>query len=273
MRQILRIHQGKRVQHRPGFASVDFFAHQLPIEPFLVFTEFHMDRQIFGPHPHAGVSVLTYMLPDSRGGFRNRDSFGDDSQILPGGAHVSQAGRGLMHDETPIQSGTDCHGMQIWINHSAKNRLVEPKALHAMPPEIPIVKVENSTVRVILGEYENHRSLISTVTNVQLFDVSVAPLATVSFELQETAFVYCLSGSARVETQSIQPQQLAVLESEGELSIVGGELGANVLIASGTPHLEPIVYGGPYVASTEEELNQMKCRYGKGEMGTLSLLT
>jgi quercetin 2,3-dioxygenase len=260
------------VNHRAGFSSVDFFAHQLPIEPFLVFTEFDMDRPIFGPHPHAGVSVLTYMLPSSRGGFRNRDSFGDDSQILPGGAHVSQAGRGLMHDETPIENGILCHGMQIWVNHSAANRLVEPKALHALPAEVPEVKVEGGTVRVILGNYEAVPSPISPVTRVNLFHVSLDALATVSFDLDEMAFLYCLSGSGRVETENFGSRELAILESSGELSVVGNEGGVEFLIASGRPHREPIVYGGPYVATTEEELEEMKWRFSRGEMGRLSSL-
>lgn len=272
MRKVLRIHRGQMVQHRPGFSSVDFFAHQLPIEPFLVFTEFHMDRQIFGPHPHAGVSVLTYMLPDSPGGFRNRDSFGDDSEILPGGAHVSQAGRGMMHDETPLKMGTDCHGMQIWVNHSAANRLIEPKALHAMPDEIPVVPVEGGSLRVILGEFEGMRSRVSTATPVTLYHVRLEASSTISIELQEMAFIYGLSGSGRIETESFGDRELVILESSGELSVVGNEGGVEFLVASGTPHREPIVYGGPYVATTESELDEMKWRYGRGEMGRLQPL-
>lgn len=64
-----------------GFESVDNFNHETPIEPFLVFTEFKMAQPIFGPHPHAGMSVMTYMLPESTGAFINRDSLGDHSRI------------------------------------------------------------------------------------------------------------------------------------------------------------------------------------------------
>jgi hypothetical protein len=48
-------------ENAPGFRSIDIYHSKFDIEPFLVFTEFHMDRPIFGPHPHAGVSVMTYM--------------------------------------------------------------------------------------------------------------------------------------------------------------------------------------------------------------------
>lgn len=96
-----------------GLKSVDAFHTEYDFEPFLVFTEFYMSRPIFGPHPHAGVSVMTYMLPDSKGSFLNRDSAGDESIIEPGGIHVTQAGSGIKHDETPTVLGVDCHGFQI----------------------------------------------------------------------------------------------------------------------------------------------------------------
>ena len=63
----------------PGLRAVNIMAQSHPIEPFLVFTEFWMDRPVFGPHPHAGISVMTYLLSDSKTGFLNRDSAGDRS--------------------------------------------------------------------------------------------------------------------------------------------------------------------------------------------------
>lgn len=97
----------------PGLKGVDMMAHAYPIEPFLVFTEFLMDRPVFGPHPHAGVSVMTYMLPDSKESFINRDSQGDFSCIEPGGMHIMQAGSGMHHDEFPKVTGNETHGFQI----------------------------------------------------------------------------------------------------------------------------------------------------------------
>jgi quercetin 2,3-dioxygenase len=90
LKKIKSINQLHFKENFPGFSSVDTYDTEYGFEPFLVFTEFHMDRPIFGPHPHAGVSVMTYMLPDSKGSFLNRDSRGDKSTIEPGGLHVTQ---------------------------------------------------------------------------------------------------------------------------------------------------------------------------------------
>ncbi len=159
----------------PGLKGVDMFASQYPIEPFLVFTEYLMDRPVFGPHPHAGISVMTYMLPDSKNSFINRDSLGDFSEIEPGGLHISQAGRGLQHDEFPKVTGVDAHGFQIWINHADKDRLVTPKAIHASANEIVEIKTEDYKLRIVHGECNNQKSDYQMVTDISLFHVYLNP--------------------------------------------------------------------------------------------------
>ena len=100
-----------------GLKGVDIMAHSYPIEPCLVFTEFIMDNPVFGPHPHAGISVMTYMLPDSKEGFINRDSQGDFSFIEPGGMHIMQAGSGMHHDVFPKTNGYETHGFKFLLNN------------------------------------------------------------------------------------------------------------------------------------------------------------
>lgn len=142
----------------PGLQGVTLMARQFPIEPFLVFTEFRMDRPVFGPHPHAGISVMTYLLPDSEGSFINRDSQGDFSNIEPGGLHITQAGSGIHHDEFPKVTGVEVHGFQIWINHHSKNRNVAPRAMHANAHEIPEIATPSYRVRIVLGTFASKKS-------------------------------------------------------------------------------------------------------------------
>lgn len=35
------------------------------------------------------------------------------------------------------------------------------------------------------------------------------------------------------------------------------------------PHNEPIIYGGPFVATTPKQMEEMKRRYSQGKMGEL----
>lgn len=245
-------------------------AHSYPIEPFLVFTEFLMDRPVFGPHPHAGVSVMTYLLPDSKESFINRDSLGDFSYIEPGGVHITQAGSGMHHDEFPKTVGNEAHGFQIWINHADKNRLVTPKAMHAAAKEIPEKNTEDFKVRVIHGEFEGLIPNYKMVTNVNLLHVFLKPHKSISLNSMPMAFVYGLSGKGISEGQTIQAQTLVNYSLQGEKVIISALYeGLELMFATGTPHNEPITYGGPFVMTTPEQMRETQRRYSRGEMGKL----
>lgn len=269
-KQIKKISKQYFKQNAVGFSSVDMYHAEFDIEPFLVFTEFHMDRPIFGPHPHAGVSVMTYMMPDSKGAFLNRDSRGDHSIIEAGGIHVTQAGSGVYHDEVPTVTGTDCHGFQIWINHADKDRWVTPKAYHAFSNEVPEYKTDTVHIRVIQGSYQGVNAQIELVTKTTLFDVSLQPHTSVDFDAQEMAFVYLISGEMNIQNKAIEASSMVTFQKEGDkVTVSTGNTSANFMFVSGTPHHEPIVYGGPFVMTTEAQMLETRKRLGMGEMGVL----
>jgi quercetin 2,3-dioxygenase len=273
LKSIKKINNQQFKMNAPGFNSVDMFHSEYGFEPFLVFTEFHMDRPIFGPHAHAGVSVMTYMMPDSPGSFLNRDSHGDHSIIEPGSIHVTQAGSGIKHDEVPTVTGTDCHGFQIWINHADKERLIAPKAFHAKSSEVPEFKNETISVRVIQGEYQNLKSPIDLVTQTTLLDVALQPNSSIEFDAMEMAFVYLIEGDITIDDREIAGASLITFEKQGHtVKVSTGEGSAHFMFASGIPHNEPIVHGGPFVMTTNQQMQEAQERLHRGEMGVLHRL-
>lgn len=254
----------------PGLTGVNIMASAHAIEPFLVVTEFRMDRPVFGPHPHAGVSVVTYMLPDSAGGFLNRDSLGDRSEIPPGAIHITQAGRGILHDEVPLVTGVEAHGFQIWINHRDEDRWVEPRAMHASAAEIPEVRDGGSTVRVLHGRYGGAAPAYRMVTPVTLLHARLDPHTTLRLPAASMAFVYGLTGTGVSGGTALGPQVLLTYGAAGEVVAVdAGAGGAEFLFGSGTPIGEPLVYGGPFVMTTAAQMTETKRRHARGEMGAL----
>ncbi len=254
----------------PGLKGVDIMAHTYPIEPFLVFTEFLMDKPVFGPHPHAGISVMTYLLPDSKESFINRDSQGDFSYIQPGGMHIMQAGSGMHHDEFPKISGIETHGFQIWINHSDKNRFVTPKSMHASANEIPEIHTDEFKVRIVHGTFLGTSTSYKMVTDVQLYHVFLKPNKTISIDAMPMAFIYGLNGKGSTEGEVIMPQNLVNYSLQGnQITIAASDEGFEFMFASGTPHNEPITYGGPFVMTTPDQMAETKRRYSNGEMGKL----
>lgn len=256
-----------------GLRSIDMFHNEFDFEPFLVFTEFHMSQPVFGPHPHAGISVMTYMLPDSKGSFLNRDSRGDHSIIEPGGIHVTQAGSGIKHDEVPTVNGVDCHGFQIWINHADKDRFAAPKAFHAFSKDVPEYKTDAVQVRVLQGQYGDLLSPLELLTKTSLFDITLKPQSVIELEAQEMAFVYLMNGSIKIDDKEINGSAMISFEKTGNsITVKAGNDTANFIFASGTPHNEPIVHGGPFVMTSAQQMALTQQRLQRGEMGELHSL-
>src|SRR3954468_18803962 len=67
------------------------------------------------PHPHIGLSTVTYLFD---GEIMHRDSLGSAEAIRPGEINWMTAGRGIVHSERTgaerRASGGDLHGLQCW---------------------------------------------------------------------------------------------------------------------------------------------------------------
>jgi quercetin 2,3-dioxygenase len=261
--------------HGRGFLSADVSLQRFPIDPFIVATDFHMSEPFFPPHPHAGVSVLTYIFEDSENAFINRDSFGDHSRIEAGGLHLTQAGNGVQHEEIPEVNGIDAHGLQLWVNHAASDRLVAAKAFHADKNQVPELKNrEGSRIRILLGELEGMKGAIQAVTPVTLLDAHVDSGKNAKIDVPEdfNAWLFVIKGGGELSDGTALKQYSFVLfENAGEqFQLTAGNKGIEFLVGMGKPLNEPNVFGGPFVMTTADQLLETKRRFGRGEMGQLT---
>jgi len=221
-----------------GLKGTGFFARDFPIEPFLLFSEFRMSLQVFGPHPHAGVSVMTYMRPDSKESYINRDNLTGLSFIEPGGLQIMQAGSGMHHDEFPKVEGAETSGFQIWFNHSDKNRFVTPKSIHIDAKDVPEVASENALVRIVHGTYGGKSTTHKMVTDVDLLHIYLKPHKSITIATKPMAFVYGMEGSGTTENEKILPKTMINYSLEGDnITIKAGQEGLQFMLGSGNPHL------------------------------------
>ncbi|MHB2028890.1 MAG: pirin family protein, partial [Acidimicrobiales bacterium] len=76
-------------------------------------------------HPHRGFETVTYMMD---GAFQHQDSHGGGGLITDGSTQWMTAGRGILHIETPpealVISGGLFHGIQLWVNLPAKEKMI-----------------------------------------------------------------------------------------------------------------------------------------------------
>src|SRR3954447_24851117 len=121
--------EGEGFPVRRAFAGVPLDE----LDPFI-----HMDQMgsvEYGPgeprgtswHPHRGFETVTYMLD---GTFQHQDSHGGGGVITDGATQWMTAGGGILHIETPpeklVISGGLFHGIQLWVNLPAKDKMVAP---------------------------------------------------------------------------------------------------------------------------------------------------
>lgn len=267
------------VRHRrsEGLSIAQLRGEHLPghLDPFLAFDHFEMAQPFFPPHPHAGFSAVTYMFPESRNGFVNRDTLGGRIDIQPGDMHWTAAGRGLMHEEVPMRRGVVCHGLQIFVNLHSSKKWMAPEILHAGVEDIPRVKAGGAEVRVVTGSHEGTEAIVRPPTDVTLLDIALEPGATVEHTpgRGESRFVYVIAGDVEVGAPGVSLSQsdAAGFSEEGDVvRIRAGARGAHVIVAGGRPLREPVVFHGPFCMNTEEEIARALHDYQVGKMGRLA---
>jgi redox-sensitive bicupin YhaK (pirin superfamily) len=250
----------------------------LTMDPFLSIDEFLMSEATFPPHPHAGFSAVTYMLEDSQGAFTNRDSHGDHSRIEPGALHWTQAAHGMMHEEVPEIPGTMCHGLQIFVNLRSDHKREKPKAFHVgskAVPEVHVAEANNprARVRVLVGSFgERTAPLESLLTPVLLLDVQLEEGARLDIPLDpsHTAFALALKGKGQAQGKDIAAHAGIGFAKDGDLiSFTGGVGGLHIVVGSGMPINEPVVFGGPFAMNTRSEIADAQERFRRGEMGRM----
>lgn len=261
--------------HSKGFSSVGLRSTaEFDIDPFLNLDFFIMSEPTFRPHPHAGFSAVTYLLPESKGAFQNRDSFGDKSKINPGSIHWTQAGHGMMHEEVPLIPGENCTGFQIFVNLSQKHKQLNPKAFHASAETIPEIKNSLSTIRVVAGSYKTLSSpLKGLATPVTLLDVTLESQGSLDLELdpQLRWFLFVISGEGHTtQGHKIADQQAVLLSDSGrDFSIHTSAERFRFLVCGGRPIQEAVIWGGPFCMNSKEEVMLANDRFRAGQMGSL----
>jgi redox-sensitive bicupin YhaK (pirin superfamily) len=240
------------------------------LDPFLMCDCFWMGQPFFPPHPHAGISAVTYMLPESEGGFVNRDSLGDRSLIRPGAIHWTEAARGVMHEEVPIESGVVCHGLQIFVNLTATLKMAEPRSFHVEPADVPVLELEGASVGILAGNLGEAQSRVKPRTDCALWDVTLNPNSNISLPFPSgwNAFGILTQGKlAGFTANGLAAVRFA--KDANELIMSTTDSHARIVIFTGKPLNEPLAYAGPFVMNTPEQLVDAKRRFAAGEMGHL----
>ncbi len=216
-------------------------------------------------HPHRGIETITYLV---KGKMEHGDSLGNRGMIEELGCQWMTAGSGIIHQEMPLASDRML-GCQLWLNLPQKDKMTHPAYRDIVRDEVKVVNEKSATVRVISGRYQGESGVVTgDYIKVQMLDVDLKPGAEWHYNEtgnDETLFIYLLEGSVAADESLTDFEQhacailLGVPENHGaensEVVLKAGDEGARFLLLSGKPLNEPVVWGGPIVMNTREELD------------------
>ena len=229
-------------------------------------------------HPHRGFETVTYMID---GTFQHQDSHGGGGVITDGATQWMTAGGGILHIETPpealVVSGGLFHGLQLWVNLPAKDKMTSPRYQSLEGEQVALVSSPDggALVRVVAGEVAGQRGPGDTHTPIAFVHTTVSPGAQLSLPWRPdfNALVYVLSGRGGVgaEARPIEGGQLAVLGAGDRITVraADGQEPLEAIVLGGRPIREPVAHYGPFVMNTREELQQAMDDYRAGKLGVI----
>lgn len=238
------------------------------LDPFIAVDHFRMTAPTFPPHPHAGLSAVTYLFDDSPTGLLNRDSLGHHGPIEPGALHWTLAGAGVMHEELPLQPRREAHGLQIFVNLPAAQKLRAPQALQLDARAMPVVRGTGWHAVVPFGRLLGVQAPLALPLHVALAIVSIDAGAEFSTSLaaSDRGFALVISGRGRVGDEAVEAGQAFACADTLALRALER---MRLALFSGQPLHEPIVRHGPFVMNSEGEIVEAMRRYQQGGMGRL----
>jgi redox-sensitive bicupin YhaK (pirin superfamily) len=228
-----------------------------------------------GAHPHAGIETVTYLLSGRQ---EHRDSAGNRGIVAAGGAQWMTAGRGIVHAEHPRPETEDeytVHGIQLWTSLPRSLKTTAPGYQNLVAERIPTVRLDGSKVRVIGGEFGAIAGPATTLMPLLLWHVAIEPGATFEAPLpagfEAGAYVIEGEGDFGGDTRAATGQLVVFAGTEGGLAIANrGAARLDVMVLGGAPAEGPLVFHGPFVMNSAEQVRAAEIAYRTGRMGEIA---
>jgi len=233
-----------------------------------------------GPHPHIGLSTLTYLF---EGAIMHRDSIGSVMEIQPGAVNWMTSGKGVVHSErTPEylrHSEKHLHGLQIWVALPTELEEMNPSFTHIEADEIPSWTENTIHFKLIAGEAFGKKSPVPVYSPLYFLEIKSKEATTVSIgkELFGESALYILEGSIRDGEEEFGPKQILIAKN-AELCTFDMAENTTLYIFGGEAFPEERFIFWNFVSSRKERIEEAKQAWVdqtfpkiEGETGFVSL--
>lgn len=212
------------------------------------------------PHPHIGLSTLTYLF---EGSIMHKDSLDTEVEIKPGQVNWMTAGKGIVHSErTPNylrQSNKMLHGLQIWVALPLALEQMEPEFYHADASDIPTWEENGVQYKLIAGAALGKESPIPVYSPLYLLELKSKNRQQVKIgeQLFGESGIYILEGAIESEGNTYIPKQLLVAKNSTLCEFTMHE-NTTIYIFGGEAFLEERFIYWNFVASSKELIETAK---------------
>lgn len=212
------------------------------------------------PHPHIGLSTLTYLL---EGSIFHRDSLGNAVEIKPGAVNWMTSGKGVRHSErTPEylrNSDQFLHGFQIWVALPKDKEQGEASFFHIEADEIPEWNEGDIHYKLIAGEAFGKKSGVPVHSPLYFLEIKSKSRQklNIGHHIFGEVGMYVLNGTVNIEGNDYGTKQLLIAKNatlcEFEISEDG-----TVYLFGGEPFEEERYIFWNFVNSDKQKIEQAK---------------
>ena len=212
------------------------------------------------PHPHIGLSTLTYLF---EGSIQHKDSLGSDIEIKPKAVNWMTAGKGVVHSErTPAylrNTEKSLHGLQIWVALPKNLEQSEPSFAHIEEKDIPHWSEQGAQFKLIAGKAFNKTSPVPVHSELYFIEIKSGQKQQINIgkDLYGESALYILEGSINAYGYNYGNKQILVAK-DSTLCSFEMEPNTTVYIFGGIPFEEERYIHWNFVNSDKEVIERAK---------------
>ena len=235
----------------------------------------------FPQHPHRGFETVTFVRT---GLIDHADSLGAAARFGRGDVQWLTAGRGIVHAEMfPLLDRTAPNPLelfQVWVNLPAADKMVEPYFTMFWDGDIPVVCADGAEVTVIAGSlgdavapapppdsYASRADADVAILHIRL-DAGATWTLPAAAGPDTARVLYVFEGdTVDVAGTVVGNDTGVVVDPTADVALRAGDREVEILVLQGRPLGEPVAQYGPFVMTTEAEIQQAFRDYRRTEFG------
>ncbi|WP_340118297.1 pirin family protein [Pelagibius sp. 7325] len=246
------------------------YAKRRMVGPFVFLDEFGPVDMAAGhgidvrPHPHIGLSTLTYLF---KGEILHRDSLGSLQAIRPGAANWMTAGRGIVHSERSgeVERARDkrLHGMQSWVALPLDEEERTPSFTHHGEDTLPVIERDGAWLRLVAGRAYGESAPVEVFSDLFYIHAELPAGAALALpEEHPERAVYIVEGGLSIGGETYGPATMVVLRPGP--AVLAATAASRLMLLGGAPLEGSRHIWWNFVSSSPERIAQAKADWKDG---------